>query len=123
MCLRNLSYSVNVIFFLIAKTAIGKNDLRLTDTCGMSDIEHNYGHGKEHLSTLLLTLNILAFLIHTLMEFIDEKYRLIRATLPTRKMFFDDVRALTRYICFGSWDNMMDFMLKGLEINMPPDQG
>ena len=36
MCLRNLSYSVNVIFFLIAKTAIGKNDLGLTDTCGMS---------------------------------------------------------------------------------------
>ncbi|MEA1864837.1 MAG: ISNCY family transposase [Euryarchaeota archaeon] len=85
-------------------------------------IEHNYGHGDEHLSTLLLTLNILAFLIHTLMEFIDEKYRLIRATLPTRKMFFDDVRALTRYICFGSWDNMMDFMLKGLEIDMPPNQ-
>ena len=86
-------------------------------------IEHNYGHGEAHLSTLLLALNILAFLIHTLMEFIDEKYRLIRATLPTRKMFFDDVRALTRYICFGSWDNMMDFMLKGLEIDMPPNTG
>nr|QNO46189.1 hypothetical protein HNMILGLC_00003 [Methanosarcinales archaeon ANME-2c ERB4] len=38
--------------------------------------EHNYGHGDDHLSTLLVTLNILAFLIHTLMEFIDEKYRL-----------------------------------------------
>ncbi len=86
-------------------------------------IEHNYGHGEEHLSTLLVTLNILAFLIHTLMEFIDEKYRLLRATLPTRKTFFDDVRALTRYICFGSWDNMMDFMLKGLEIDMSTNPG
>ena len=87
------------------------------------NLEHNYGHGKDNLSTLLLTLNILAFLIHTLMEFTDEKYRLLRATLPTRKTFFDDVRALTRYICFGSWDNVMDFMLKGLEIDIPPDQG
>lgn len=86
------------------------------------NLEHNYGHGNDHLSTLLVTLNILAFLIHTLMEFTDEKYRVLRATLPTRKTFFDDVRALTRYICFGSWDNMMDFMLKGLEIDMPPNQ-
>ncbi|KAF5412568.1 MAG: hypothetical protein C5S47_01070 [Candidatus Methanogasteraceae archaeon] len=66
--------------------------------------------------------NILAFLIHTLMEFIDEKYRLLRDSLPTRKTFFDDIRALTRYMCFGSWDDMMDFMLKGLEIDIPPNQ-
>ena len=87
------------------------------------NLEHNYGHGDENLSTLLATLNILAFLIHTLMEFTDEKYRLLRAELPTRKTFFDDVRALTRYMCFGSWNNMMDFMLKGLEIDMPPNSG
>jgi hypothetical protein len=87
------------------------------------NLEHNYGHGDNNLSPLLATLNILAFLIHTLMEFTDEKYRLLRATLPTRKTFFDDVRALTRYMCFGSWDNMMDFMLKGLEIDMPPNPG
>ena len=87
------------------------------------NLEHNYGHGNDHLSTMLATLNILAFLIHTLMEFTDEKYRLLRAELPTRKTFFDDVRALTRYICFGSWDDLMDFMLKGLEIDMPPNPG
>ena len=87
------------------------------------NLEHNYGHGDNNLSTLLATLNILAFLIHTLMEFTDEKYRLVRATLPTRKTFFDDVRALTRYMCFGSWENMMDFMLKGLEIDIPPNPG
>jgi hypothetical protein len=36
--------------------------------------------------------------------------------LPTRKTFFDDLRALTRYILFPSWDTLMDFMLSGLEI-------
>jgi hypothetical protein len=56
-------------------------------------------------------------------EFTDEKYRLLRATLPTRKTFFDDVRARARYICFGSWGNLMDFILKGLEIDMPPNPG
>ena len=29
--------------------------------------EHNYGHGKQHLSTVLLTLLLLAFLFHTVL--------------------------------------------------------
>jgi len=79
-------------------------------------LEHNFGHGKEHLSSLLAAMNILAFLYHTFLSFSDEHYRLIRATLPTRKTFFDDLRALTRYLLFANWDALMDFMMQGLEI-------
>ena len=59
-------------------------------------LEHNFGHGKNHLSNLLLTLNLLAFLFHTTLEMLDDTYRRIREDLPTRKTFFDDIRALTR---------------------------
>jgi hypothetical protein len=38
-------------------------------------------------------------LFHTVLEMVDEKYKQIRYDLPTRKSFFDDIRALTRYIC------------------------
>ena len=79
-------------------------------------LEHNFGHGTKHLSSLLATLNILAFLFHTFLSFTDANYRLIRATLPTRKTFFDDVRALTRYLPFANWEALMDFMMRGLEI-------
>jgi hypothetical protein len=79
-------------------------------------LEHNFGHGKKHLSSLLVTLNILAFLLHSLLTFCDEAYRLIRATLPTRQIFFDDMRALLRYMCFPSWEALLDFMMRGLEI-------
>ena len=79
-------------------------------------LEHNFGHGKKHLASFLATLNILAFLYHTFLSFTDENYRLIRAVLPTRKTFFDDLRALTRYMLFANWDALMDFMMKGLEI-------
>ena len=68
-------------------------------------LEHNFGHGKKHLSSLLLTSNLLAYLFHTVLEIMDVKYKLIRDDLPTRKTFFDDVRALTRYICFRSWNS------------------
>jgi hypothetical protein len=79
-------------------------------------LEHNFGHGKKHLSSLLAAMNILAFLYHTFLSFTDANYRLIRATLPTRKTFFDDLRALTRYMLFPNWDALMDFMMRGLEI-------
>jgi hypothetical protein len=79
-------------------------------------LEHNFGHGKQHLSSLLAAMNILAFLYHTFLSFTDGHYRLIRATLPTRQTFFDDLRALTRYMLFPHWAALMDFMMRGLEI-------
>ena len=70
-------------------------------------LEHNYGHGQQHLAALLTTFNLLAFLFHTLLELGDEQYRLIRGKLPSRQTFFDDVRALTRYLYFESWDELL----------------
>jgi hypothetical protein len=84
------------------------------------NLEHNFGHGKEHLSSLLAAMNILAFLFHSFLTFCDESYCLIRAHLPTRKTFFQDIRALLRYMCFTSWDALMDFMMRGLEIGRCP---
>ncbi len=48
-------------------------------------LEHNFGPGQQHLASALATLSILALLFHTLLELTDEKYRLLRAHLPTRK--------------------------------------
>jgi hypothetical protein len=79
-------------------------------------LKHNFGHGKEHLSSLLATLNILAFLFHSFLTFCDDAYRLIRDTLPTRKIFFEHIRALTHYMRFASWVALMEFMMSGLEI-------
>jgi hypothetical protein len=82
-------------------------------------LEHNFGHGKKYLSQLMLALNLLAFLFHTVLEMMDKKYELIRSDLPTRQTFFDDIRALTRYIYFESWDAMLTFMIHGLELEVP----
>ncbi|MFO7142918.1 ISNCY family transposase [Arthrospira sp. PCC 8006] len=84
-------------------------------------LEHNFGHGQQHLSSLLATLNILSLLFHTLLELLDDKYQLLRAHLPTRQTFFDDLRALTRYLYFDSWEHLLTFMLEGLELDIPPD--
>lgn len=78
-------------------------------------LEHNYGHGTQHLSHVLLMLILLAFLCHTVLQLADSKYQRVRAALGTRKTFFDDIRALTRYLFFESWEHLLDFMIAGLQ--------
>ena len=77
--------------------------------------EHNYGHGKKFLSSLLATLIILAFLVHTVLEWMDNKYRLLRQKLPSRQRLFNDIRTLTSYLYFETWDVLMDFMLSSFD--------
>jgi hypothetical protein len=83
-------------------------------------LEHNFGHGQQHLSNVLVMLNLLAFLVHTVQELTDPSYQLLRRTLGARKTFFDDLRALTRYLLFDSWDALFQFMADGLEISLSP---
>jgi hypothetical protein len=85
-------------------------------------LEHNYGHGSQFLSTTLLTLNLLAFLAHTFLQFVDTRYQAIRQTLSARKTFFHDFTTLTKYFFFESWSHLMAFMVKQLEIE-PADTG
>ena len=82
-------------------------------------LEHNFGHGQKHLAALLATMNLLAFGLHTLLELADEGYRLVRATLGARRRFFQHLEALTSYWHFESWERLMDFMMRGLEIGPP----
>jgi hypothetical protein len=79
-------------------------------------LEHNFGHGKQYLAATMLSLNLLAFLFHTVLEWSDERYAILRQVLTRRQTFFEDIRALTRYMVFESWHHLMDFMIKGLKL-------
>jgi hypothetical protein len=84
-------------------------------------LEHNFGHGQQYLSLTLLTLNLLAFLLHTVMHLSNKIYRRLRKTLGRREAFFNDLRALLRYLIFDSWANLLTFMAIRLEIIPAPD--
>jgi len=85
------------------------------------NFEHNYGHGNEHLSTVLLTLLILAFLFHSVLDLICLAYQAVRRELATRRTFFNDLRALTRYLYFANWQQLLAFMYQRLDL--PPQHG
>ncbi len=82
-------------------------------------ITHNYGHGEQFLAQTLLTLNILAFLTHTLLHLFDDVYVAIRKKLGTRQKFFQSIQVLTEFLCFGNWSHLIYFMAQQLEIVLP----
>jgi len=84
--------------------------------------EHNFGHGRHFLAQTLLSLNLLAFLFHTVLELLDVRCALIRRTLPRRDTFFQHLSVLTQYVCFEGWQQMMLFMLEGLKL-LDPEVG
>ncbi|SRR6266498_2515367 len=71
--------------------------------------EHNFGHGKQTLSLVLLTLILLAFLFHTLLDLFNESYqRLCR--LLKRQSLLNGIRELTQYFYAVSWEHIFWFM-------------
>jgi hypothetical protein len=79
-------------------------------------LEHNFGHGDQYLANTLATLNLIAFLLHTLLDLLDGHFQQLRTELVTRFDFFNDLRALLRYMIFEDWDALVFFMLQGLEV-------
>ena len=71
------------------------------------NLEHNFGHGKQHLAAILVTLNLLAFAIHTVCDIADELWRAARQKLGPRYNFFNKLEAITTFLIFPSWDDLL----------------
>ena len=82
-------------------------------------LEHNYGHGSNGLSALLVSLIILAFLCHTLFRIWDDRYQAIRDDFGSRKAFFDSLRSQLIFQLFASWSQLLDSFLQDLDIALP----
>jgi len=75
------------------------------------NLEHNFGHGQNNLSEFLLSLNLLAFLFHTVLDLVNTTYQKIRDLLVTRSTFFNDIRTLLKYFWFKNWQDLFLFIL------------
>ena len=75
------------------------------------NLEHNFGHGQENLSEMLLTLNLLSFLFHNVLELVNDLYQKARRKLEKRRTFFNDIRALVKYEWFEDWSELFVFII------------
>jgi len=73
-------------------------------------IEHNFGHGHKYLSSFLFALNVLAFLLHTVLRLLDEKFNELFDKSP-RKEIFKEMEVLTKYFYFEDIEILIDLIL------------
>jgi hypothetical protein len=70
-------------------------------------LEHNFGHGSNHLSETLFLLNLLAYFVHQILELVDQLYQNARAGFSSRNEFWNVMRASFRILLYGSWDEVL----------------
>jgi hypothetical protein len=76
-------------------------------------LEHNFGHGKQHLAQMFVLLNLLAFAFHTVCDSVERLWQEARAVLGTRKEFFTDLHTITAYFLFPDWRALCSAMVQG----------
>jgi hypothetical protein len=71
------------------------------------NLEHNFGHGKKTLASILVTLNLLAFAFHTAAYLGVLAWRTaVIARGPTYR-FFEHLRTITVYAVFEDWSHLL----------------
>ena len=71
------------------------------------NLEHNFGHGKKTLASVLVTLNLLAFAFHTAAYLGVLAWRAaVIARGPTYR-FFEHLRTITAYVVFQDWPHLL----------------
>ena len=80
------------------------------------NLEHNFGHGKANLSAVLAAFNLIAFAIHAVADIADPTWKAAANAAGARMRFFNNIRALTVFVLFPSWESL----LKTLAFQAPP---
>lgn len=71
------------------------------------NLEHNFGHGKETLASVRVTLNLLALACHTAAELAMLAWRDAIAARGARYRFFEHLRTITIYVVFNGWEHLL----------------
>lgn len=77
------------------------------------NLEHNFGHGKKTLASVLVALNLLAFLMHGACELASSAWQRARVKAGSRSRFFELLRSFTVIILFPSWGSLLSTIATG----------
>ena len=78
-------------------------------------IEHNFGHGKKHLSINFFLLNLLAFFMHQIFELSERLYQKCRKAFSNKEEFWNCLRNVIRLLIFPDWQTLLQRVLKPSE--------
>ncbi len=78
-------------------------------------IEHNFGHGKKHLSMNFFILNLLAFFMHQIFELTDRLYQECRERFGSKRHLWECLRNVIRVLIFPDWEELLQRVLRPSE--------
>ena len=75
------------------------------------NLEHNYGHGKQFLSTILCLLMLLAFLVDQIQGMACGLFQAVKKQAGSFQGLWEKLRALFEYVEWTSWESLYRFIL------------
>jgi hypothetical protein len=87
------------------------------------EFEHNYGHGKQYLSSTLAALMMLAFLVDQIQEHCCRVFEQARQRNSTKKALWMRMAAMMYTWRIADWSMMMDLLIDPDRVLIPPDSG
>lgn len=81
------------------------------------NFEHNYGHGKKYLSTVLCMLMMLAFLIDQVQEMCCSLFQRCKKRAGSYRDLWESMRTLFQYVKISDWENFYLIILKEKQLD------
>ena len=82
-------------------------------------LEHNYGHGQQHLSFNFLLLTLFAFYCHQVAELTDGLYQAVRKKCGSKREMWETIRASIKFFIFDSMQMLFEFVLDSTRFLSP----
>jgi len=83
------------------------------------NFEHNYGHGKQNLSTVFAMLMMLTFLLDQAQELSCPLFKAVHKKYTSRRSVWDHLRSHFRHFRFESMQQLYEVMLSDLARELP----
>lgn len=83
------------------------------------NFEHNYGHGKQHLSVVLATLMMLAFLVDQTQQRCCALFQAVWAQLGSKRLLWERMRAVFFDYALESLRQLLEVLFYGLKKSTP----
>ena len=81
------------------------------------NLDHSFGHGSQYLSMFLASLNVIAFLFHSILELFDVAYQAMRKKLGARVGLFYYIKNTFMHFIFKGWKDFIRYALRNLGID------
>lgn len=82
--------------------------------------EHNYGHGDKNLTTVLMLVMFLAFLVDQVQQTCCPLFGAVLEMLKSRRQLWEDLRRCVRTFVFESFTQLWSALLSGTTMDLPP---